>query len=427
MTAAAAFGQVLLCLVSARWRELRLNAEGAHPLPEGMTATQTALLQALQGMRLASSPESPCVPAECSDQADDIRLGLLMAAEQLHVACRLLLVDRGMEARARLENWLQTLLSLGRRAGLELSVQECDHLRGQLVRLPALLDSQLALQRAVDFGGLSNRIVLVLGMHRSGTSALTGMLASSGLDVPGDLMDRPDDVINRKGYWESEGLMQLNDQLFSSLGRHWSSADQLPSGWADCEAAAVWRRSLISQWQQSCRGLSHPVIKDPRLCVLAEGLRPLLQSDAVRFTVFLPIRHPLEAARSLQAAQGTDLLRGLQLWIAHVLEAERWSRDLPRQIIAFEDLLQQPEAVLVQCRHRLGQETVQEQDQASSFIDPALRRQTARHREEALDAEERVWLESALRIQRRLLQPEADDPLLQRDLDGLRPAGGRPG
>ena len=427
MTAAAAFGQVLRCLVSARWRELRLNAGGAHPLSEGMTATQSAVLQALQGMRLPASHQTPCVAAECRDQTDHIRLGLLMAAEQLHVASRLLLVDRRVEAGARLEDWLQTLLSLGRRAGLELSVQECDHLRGQLVRLPALLDSQLALQRAVDFGGLSSRIVLVLGMHRSGTSALTGMLASSGLDVPGDLMDRPDDVINRKGYWESEGLMQLNDQLFSSLGRHWSSADQLPSGWADCEAASVWRRSLISQWQQSCRGLSHPVIKDPRLCVLAEGLRPLVQSDAVRFTVFLPIRHPLEAARSLQAAQGTDLLRGLQLWIAHVLEAERWSRDLPRQIIAFEDLLQQPEAVLVQCRHRLGQETVQEQDQASSFIDPALRRQTARHREEALDAEERVWLESALRIQRRLLQPDADDPLLQRDLDGLRPAGGRPG
>ena len=427
MTAAAAFGQVLLCLVSARWRELRLNAEGAHPLPEGMTATQTALLQALQGMRLASSPESPCVPAECSDQADDIRLGLLMAAEQLHVACRLLLVDRGMEARARLEDWLQTLLSLGRRAGLELSVQECDHLRGQLVRLPALLDSQLALQRAVDFGGLSNRIVLVLGMHRSGTSALTGMLASSGLDVPVDLMDRPDDVINRKGYWESEGLMQLNDQLFSSLGLHWSTADQLPPGWADCEAAALWRRSLISQWQHSCRGLSHPVIKDPRLCVLAEGLRPLVQSDAVRFTVFLPIRHPLEAARSLQAAQGTDLLRGLQLWIAHVLEAERWSRDLPRQIIAFEDLIQQPEAVLVLCRHRLGQETEQEQEQASSFIDPALRRQRARNREEALDAEQRVWLDAALRIHSRLLQADADDPQLQWDLDGLRPAGGRPG
>ena len=427
MTTSDAFCQVLESLVSALWRELRVNAEAGHLLSEGMTENQRVVMQVLQGMRLPASQEIPSFTVGRSDRADDIRLGLLMASEQFHVACGLLLVDREMEARTRLEDWLQTLLSLGSMVGLELSDKECDHLRRQLVRLPALLDSQLTLQRAVDLGELSSSMVLVLGMHRSGTSALTGMLASSGLDVPVDLMDRPDDVINRKGYWESEGLMQLNDQLFSSLGRHWSSADQLPSGWADCGAASVWRRSLISQWQQSCRGLSHPVIKDPRLCVLAEGLRPLLQSDAVRFTVFLPIRHPLEAARSLQAAQGTDLLRGLQLWIAHVLEAERWSRDLPRQIIAFEDLLQQPEAVLVQCLHRLGQETVQEQDQASSFIDPALRRQTARHREEALDAEERVWLESALRIQRRLLQPEADDPLLQRDLDGLRPAGGRPG
>ena len=41
----------------------------------------------------------------------------------------------------------------------------------------------------------------------TGTSALTGMLRA-GLDVPDDLMERPDDVINLKGYWESEGLMQ---------------------------------------------------------------------------------------------------------------------------------------------------------------------------------------------------------------------------
>ena len=427
MTAAAAFGQVLRCLVSARWRELSLNAEGADLSSEDLSKPQNALLQALQEMRLASSPENPRVAVESSDQADHIRLGLLMAAEQLHVACRLLLVGREMEARRRLEDWLQTLLSLGRRVGMELPVQECDRLRGQLVRLPALLDSQLALQRAVDFGGLSSRIVLVLGMHRSGTSALTGMLASSGLDVPVDLMDRPDDVINRKGYWESEGLMQLNDQLFSSLGLHWSTADQLPPGWADTEAAVLWRRRLISQWQQSCRGLPHPVIKDPRLCVLTEGLQPLVQADVVRFTVFLPIRHPLEAARSLQAAQGTDLRRGLQLWVAHVLEAERWSRDLPRQIIAFEDLIQQPEAVLVQCRHRLGQATVTEQEQASSFIDPALRRQSARTHQDALDAEQRFWLDAALRIHHRLLHADADDQQLQRDLDRLRPAGGRPG
>ena len=427
MTAAAAFGQVLRCLVSARWRELRLNADGADLSCEGLSEPQRALLQAMQAMRLASSPENPCVAVEGRDQADHIRLGLLLAAEQLHVACRLLLVGQEMEARRRLEDWLQTLLSLARTVGVELPVQERDRLRGQLVQLPALLDSQLALQRAVDFGGLSSRIVLVLGMHRSGTSALTGMLASSGLDVPVDLMDRPDDVINRKGYWESEGLMQLNDQLFSSLGLHWSTADQLPPGWADTEAAVLWRRSLISQWQQSCRGLPHPVIKDPRLCVLTEGLQPLVQADVVRFTVFLPIRHPLEAARSLQAAQGTDLRRGLQLWVAHVLEAERWSRDLPRQIIAFEDLIQQPEAVLVQCRHRLGQETVTEQEQASSFIDPALRRQSARTHQDALDAEQHFWLDAALRIHRRLLQADADDQQLQRDLDGLRPAGERPG
>ena len=70
---------------------------------------------------------------------------------------------------------------------------------------------------------------------------------------------------------------------------------------------------------------------------------------------------------------------------------------------------------------------MKEQEQASSFIDPSLRRQTARHREQVLDAEQRFWLDAALQIHRRLLNADADDQQLQRDLDGLRPAGGRPG
>ena len=39
MTAAAAFGQVLRCLVSARWRELRLTAEAGHRPAEGISKT----------------------------------------------------------------------------------------------------------------------------------------------------------------------------------------------------------------------------------------------------------------------------------------------------------------------------------------------------------------------------------------------------
>ena len=48
-----------------------------------------------------------------------------------------------------------------------------------------------------------------------------------------------------------------------------------------------------------------------------------------------------------------------------------------------------------------------EQEQASSFIDPALRRQSARTHQEALDAEQRFWLDAALRIHRRLLHADA--------------------
>ena len=51
MTASDAFGQVLGCLVSARWRDLRINASVGHPLCEGITETQRAVLQARAALR----------------------------------------------------------------------------------------------------------------------------------------------------------------------------------------------------------------------------------------------------------------------------------------------------------------------------------------------------------------------------------------
>jgi len=47
----------------------------------------------------------------------------------------------------------------------------------------------------------------------------------------------------------------------------------------------------------------------------------------------LPVRQPLEVARSLQARYGFTLNSGLLLWLRHVLDAEANSRRVPRSIV----------------------------------------------------------------------------------------------
>jgi len=278
----------------------------------------------------------------------------------------------------------------------------------------------------VRFGGLPRRLSFVLGMHRSGTSALTGMLAKAGLDVPDDLMDRPDDVINLRGYWESEGLMQVNDRLFRELGLHWSSSDQLPRDWSRTEQAKQWRQHLIRQLVRTCQGTQHPVIKDPRMCVLMEGMQPLIDAGACQLSFFIPVRDPLEVARSLQVAQNTSLGQGIALWMAHVIQAERWTRGLPRLIIGFQDLMQRPDSVLARCRLLLHQDGDSRDlaEEASGFIDPSLRRQRGVELQDQMSSEEQVLLARAKDLYQTLVShQENDGEELRCKLDLFMPTG----
>ena len=155
--------------------------------------------------------------------------------------------------------------------------------------------------------------------------------------------------------------------------------------------------------------------------MLMAGMRPLLDAGAIAFTFFLPVRHPLEVARSLQAAQGTTLERGIALWIAHVRVAERQTRDQPRLILAFRDLIHQPEAVLARCRQLIdrGTGTAKLSGEAAGFIDPSLQRQRDEPLTDALTPSAQSLLKTAMALHDALVGPLEDGAELHQCLDGI--------
>ena len=66
---------------------------------------------------------------------------------------------------------------------------------------------------------MERKAIVVLGMHRSGTSALSRLLTFHGFSQPNDLMPPKKD--NPKGFWESVGCQILNDTILASLGGAW--------------------------------------------------------------------------------------------------------------------------------------------------------------------------------------------------------------
>ena len=69
--------------------------------------------------------------------------------------------------------------------------------------------------------------ILVLGMHRSGTSALTRVLNLMGLDLPSGLMG-PVENNNETGFWESQEIADIHDELLEEIGSSWDDCLRIP-------------------------------------------------------------------------------------------------------------------------------------------------------------------------------------------------------
>lgn len=181
------------------------------------------------------------------------------------------------------------------------------------------------------------KAVLILGMHRSGTSALSRVLNFLGCDLPHTLMGAGD--ANPTGHWESQAIMDLNNKVLASGGSAWDDWLEFNQNW--------YRSPVFPDFVDQGKNVieaeygSSPlfVLKDPRNCRLARFWFAVLEKAAVEPLIALPIRNPLEVASSLEARDGMHRDVGLLLWLRHVLDAEEASRGRARFIGSYKQLL----------------------------------------------------------------------------------------
>ena len=236
-------------------------------------------------------------------------------------------------------------------------------------------------------GDLPKRMTMVLGMHRSGTSALSGLLQAAGLQAPRDVLGAS--AGNPMGYWESRRLVGLTDRFLSSLGCSWSQLFRASRCWMQDETTMEWVSEYLKAMAQCFDNDQHIVLKDPRLCLLLSPLCSAWIGGDVEVDYLLMLRSPIEVIASLTAIHPVRPLDALCLWIASVLHSERQTRHLPRRLISFPELLRKPQDVLSRCRNFFGASVdLVNDDPALTMIDASL------HRHKALQAREQVLSES---------------------------------
>jgi len=182
-----------------------------------------------------------------------------------------------------------------------------------------LLDSDAGAALAPNLRGTA---VVVLGMHRSGTSALTRVLALCGAALPGGLMPAHEQQ-NPRGFWESLEVVALDDSLLDRLGGDWRRPPpDLPP---DAETQANFERAVGLLLRTQFADNDSIVLKDPRMPLVAASWDAALRANGWRPAFIVPVRDPLEVAHSLAARDGLDRDEALALWCEYMRRIERFA------------------------------------------------------------------------------------------------------
>ena len=179
--------------------------------------------------------------------------------------------------------------------------------------------------------------LFVLGMHRSGTSAITGALRHCDVWVGEEKELTEANVENPQGFWERRDMRDLCDQMLHTAGADWWKLSNFDPK-AIPRAALTEQRRNFEKIVSELDNYQAWVIKEPRLCLLMPVLRHYVKNP-----VCIHIhRNPLEVARSLQTRNGFSISAGLALWEVYNLHALRASEGLPRISLSYESLMQYP-------------------------------------------------------------------------------------
>ncbi len=179
--------------------------------------------------------------------------------------------------------------------------------------------------------------IIVLGMHRAGTSAITRLINLMGAYLAPEDQFLPATPDNPKGYWERIDVLQLHEFVLDQMGADWHLTSTVDPDRIAPELLATFtqRARKILQGLESHRPW---VMKDPRLCLLLPLWRPLLEAPICVHVV----RHPLATARSLAKRDGFPLHFGMALWEQYNARALAVSSSLPRFSVCYETLMEQP-------------------------------------------------------------------------------------
>ncbi|WJI80294.1 MULTISPECIES: sulfotransferase family protein [unclassified Mesorhizobium] len=263
--------------------------------------------------------------------------------------------------------------------------------------------------------------IMVLGMHRSGTSALTRVISLLGAALPHQVID-PDDS-NASGYWEPTSLNHLNEKMLAEAGSRWDDWRSFDPGDLGASRIGFYKAEISRIVDEEYENASAIVLKEPRISRFAQLYAAVLKAKNFQLHYVLANRNPLEVIASLGKRDGSTFATGSLLWLRHQLEAERATRGMSRVFVSYDAMMVDWRSELTKVVTAVRPGWSRPFEDAGPEIDAYLSSDHRHHaiNDDRLSADERVlpWVKEAYKALRALEADPADNQAMA-VLDSIR-------
>ncbi len=219
----------------------------------------------------------------------------------------------------------------------------------------------------------TRKLIVVLGMHRSGTSTVMNALACMGVNLGDDLL--PPGKDNPKGFFEDKAINDLNIEMLDAIGQDWFSLSLVTTAQVEHLLALGYLEKATELLRQKMADHQYFGFKDPRVSKLLKFWKKVFAQLDYEVSYVLCLRHPLSVANSVLKRNKTPIHKGYLLWLSYNLSIVTEALDTPLIALDYDQLMESPLAKLEFLAQQLELTIQQELAEkfANEFLDGSLR------------------------------------------------------
>jgi hypothetical protein len=219
-------------------------------------------------------------------------------------------------------------------------------------------------------------VLVILGMARSGTSAIARGVKALGVDL-GEKLTPPSERWNPKGFWEDNDIVyKINRGVLYALDNEWMSTSLIEKVKQNSGALSDLKNSAVALVKQRMSAIQYWGFKDPRTAKLLPFWQSVFSTLNIKDNYVIALRNPLASASSYQSLSGCDIEEALLLWLMHLVPAIDETHGKNRVVVSYDLLMQDPHLQLNRIKIGLDLPDLSDASEidayANEFLDKSL-------------------------------------------------------